>query len=505
MFSKEQEAQASTIIQNAYRNYKTRFNNILQKTLTNPDQILENLLNELKINKSSCSICQDDFKLGAVVANINCDCSAILHKDCLDDFVSKGNNPPPKCPNCRQIFTMAQITSISAPIEELIIFGNSWVPQLISKGARLDVCSDGTLLHKAASTPNFNIKIMQALLDSGIDINNRQEDGSTALLCACVNGHTETAIWLLEKGANPNLCHTGRFSPLFYAAKKGNSKLTSELLRHGADARICIAVQNCSPLFKAVESEDIETVRILLTEGRADPNVVVAPGGDNPSNCTSPLFKAVERRNIDIVKLLLDHHANPQIALIAGTTPIFKAAERGDSEILAALLPYVETGDVNNSEKDGATPLFMAAKNGHLSVIQMLLQVPGINVNSVRLVPTNTTINGVRVMNQRTPLAAAICNRNFEIALKLINDKRVNVNQPLSTLQSNTALHEAIREQSLQLIEALLTRETPSIITRDIFELVQEEHDKALREDMLKILSRPASQKKPAALKNLRS
>ena len=47
-------------------------------------------------------------------------------------------------------------------------------------------------------------KAVQALLDKGADVNEKDIYGTTALMMAAENGHTETVQVLLDKGAEEN-------------------------------------------------------------------------------------------------------------------------------------------------------------------------------------------------------------------------------------------------------------------------------------------------------------
>ena len=69
------------------------------------------------------------------------------------------------------------------------------------------------LLH---ATREGRIEAVDALLDSGADIDQVSGDGSSPLVLALLNGHFDLAMKLIERGADPNLAtYTDGISPLF--------------------------------------------------------------------------------------------------------------------------------------------------------------------------------------------------------------------------------------------------------------------------------------------------
>jgi cytohesin len=65
-----------------------------------------------------------------------------------------------------------------------------------------------------------NVKEVKRLLDKGVDVNAGGDDGWTALHWAAQTGHTDVAKLLLARGANPSARHSDGFVPLHMAANK---------------------------------------------------------------------------------------------------------------------------------------------------------------------------------------------------------------------------------------------------------------------------------------------
>ncbi|KAH7140027.1 ankyrin repeat domain-containing protein [Dactylonectria estremocensis] len=84
------------------------------------------------------------------------------------------------------------------------------------------------------SAVHQNNRLVKALLDSGVDFNERGAYG-TVLQATIYTGNQETMAMLLEKGADVN-AHVGyQATPLQLAANFGRSEMVSTLLIKGAD------------------------------------------------------------------------------------------------------------------------------------------------------------------------------------------------------------------------------------------------------------------------------
>ncbi len=101
---------------------------------------------------------------------------------------------------------------------------------------------------------NNDLVAAQEMLDKGAKVDGARESeselspseashGTTALWCACVGGEYEQAIWLLDRGANPNHIYFTGESILMTvsgctvnaAKKKACLQIMDELIARGAD------------------------------------------------------------------------------------------------------------------------------------------------------------------------------------------------------------------------------------------------------------------------------
>lgn len=171
-------------------------------------------------------------------------------------------------------------------------------------------------------------KAVLLFLESGVDINTRDEHGWTPLMISTFNGREEVALLLIRSGADVNAKDTAGYGPLHWAAFNGYSEVVK-----------------------------------LLVEKRAHVNAVSKHG-------LTPLLQAATRGHLITVGQLIAGGANVDLASNDGWTPLHKAAANGHAEIVKLLLAK---GATRNAEyQDGTTPLDLAKKNKHKDIVALL-------------------------------------------------------------------------------------------------------------------------------------
>lgn len=80
-----------------------------------------------------------------------------------------------------------------------------------------------TLLHYASIKGQTHV--VEWLLHAGANVNARDRDGWTALLCAAMKGHTDCVRVLLGAGADASITTKWRDSALHYSARRGHTEL----------------------------------------------------------------------------------------------------------------------------------------------------------------------------------------------------------------------------------------------------------------------------------------
>jgi ankyrin repeat protein len=233
--------------------------------------------------------------------------------------------------------------------------------------------------------------------------------GLTALIYAARQGHTESALALVEAGADiDQVSPANRVSPLVMATINGRFDLAMALLERGADPNqastwgmtplyAVMNVQWAPHAFYPTPSADqerathMELVRTLLDHG-ADPDArmtarrlwynVYASGGVgniNESGATA-FWRAAQSSDVEAMRLLMAFGADPNIPTTEGTSPLNVAAGagwRGNLNVnapvgwMSAVRYLVEElgADVSEGNVHGYTPLHAAAERGDNQMI----------------------------------------------------------------------------------------------------------------------------------------
>ena len=134
-------------------------------------------------------------------------------------------------------------------------------------------------LHAAAF--HGQIGCVKILVEAGIDVNLREEDGNTPLMSASSSGNVELVNWLLQHGADPTLKREYGIGALHCAAGSGNVELVRLLLAQddskdsggeNAGSKVedpslsALDITSCV-LAASAESGSEEMVRYLLERG----------------------------------------------------------------------------------------------------------------------------------------------------------------------------------------------------------------------------------------------
>ena len=166
---------------------------------------------------------------------------------------------------------------------------------------------------------------VQRLLEAGVNVNEAQGDGMTALHWAARNANTQLAELLVSEGSEVNtVTRIGAYTPLHLASQVGNAEIVRILLKAGSLLQpTSNSVGGTMPLHFAAASGNVDAVRALLDVG-ARPNVLETTWGQTPL-----MFGAAKGRT-DVVRVLLEGGANP--ATMTKVTNITAKAEQAQEE-----------------------------------------------------------------------------------------------------------------------------------------------------------------------------
>jgi len=205
-------------------------------------------------------------------------------------------------------------------------------------------------------------QMVKILLKTGIDINQQDSLGFTALHWAAYYGHQAVVESLLANGANIGLASNTGTTALYLAALNGRQAVVELLLAHGANPNIADN-NGMTALYLAALNGRQAVVESLLAHG-ADPNIA-----DN--NGMTALHWAVSLKQQAVVELLLARGANPNIADNHGRTALYCAAK--DQSFIELLVSY--GADTALKAEDGSTVEDLASSEGLKSYLRSVPQL----------------------------------------------------------------------------------------------------------------------------------
>ena len=303
--------------------------------------------------------------------------TAQKHPEMMKELIAHGADV-----NARSVTTIWERQSTAEPREK-------WMP-LGSLTPLLFAAREGC----AACVP--------ILVDAGADVNAADiDDNLTPLITSLINGHYDTAIALIEKGADLHLSDKPGRTPLYSAV----------------DAHTMPVSNRPSPKEIDNEATSLDVIKALLARG-AEVNIQLKSqqpyrtkldrGTDGMLGAgTTPLIRAAKAGDHVVMKLLFEKGADPKLATRSGITALMAAAGVGtndadttgryktQAEVIESIKLCLQAGvDINAAESNGRTAIFGAALMGFDQVVQFLAE--------------NGATVDVKDSRGRTPLDAAM-------------------------------------------------------------------------------------------------
>jgi len=192
-------------------------------------------------------------------------------------------------------------------------------------------------------------------------VHTRNNKGQTLLHVACLNGHKENVVTLVEKGADINARDNDGQTPLHVACMRKHVDVVIYLLRHG---RVDINARDndgWTPLHVASANNHNEVVAYLLGNGRVDINA-----RDNDGR--TPLHVA----HADVVFTLLDNGAAINARDNDGQTPLHLACTNVNEEGVKALLK--NGADMTARDNNGKMPHELTENENIQGILQEYLK-----------------------------------------------------------------------------------------------------------------------------------
>lgn len=164
---------------------------------------------------------------------------------------------------------------------------------------------------------------------------------------------------------------------LFEAVKnEASPSVINKLIRIGANANTK-DLEGQTVLMHAVEKGNVDIITTLIRH--------LSPADLNAKNNAgdTALILAVKRKLSSIMTILLSSSSDIQLKQQDddGYTALMLAVQEGDDAIVATLIPYLCSAALNKENNDGNTALNLAVLNNNLSILKLLLSMPGIQIN----------------------------------------------------------------------------------------------------------------------------
>ncbi|XP_025602086.2 kinase D-interacting substrate of 220 kDa B isoform X3 [Athalia rosae] len=316
------------------------------------------------------------------------------------------------------------------------------------------------LIHSASKG---KIHFVRELVNHGADVNAEDGDNWTSLLCAAKEGHTDICLELLEHGADLEHRDMGGWTPLMWATYKGRSETVSLLLSRGADVN-AQGNYHISSLLWAAGRGYADIVKDLISHG-AKVNV-----GDKYG--TSALVWSCRKGNIEIVDALLKAGANVDTAGMYSWTALLVATLGNHVDVVTLLLEYKP--NVNALDKDGCTALAIACREGHHEIVNALVNA-GAYINIQDRVGDTNLIHAVKGghrgvveslikkyadvdiagKDKKTAIYIAVEKGNVAMVRLLLN---ANPDLEIATKDGDTPLLRAVRSRNSEIVQLLLDK-----------------------------------------------
>jgi len=205
-----------------------------------------------------------------------------------------------------------------------------------------------------ASAARGDQEAVGRFLIAGINVDEANAQGLTALIQAAERGHAEVVQQLLGAGANPDKGTPDNWTALMAAADQNHAGIVGSLLDAHADVSIADA-NGWTALMKAVYAGNTESVQKLAPYSKAEAD--------------RALMLASLKNHHEIIPVLVENGADVNGRTEEKQTPLMFAAMKGNQEAAAALLQSGADPSAVDGTGSSADVLALQRGFGELSVM----------------------------------------------------------------------------------------------------------------------------------------
>ena len=199
------------------------------------------------INSDTCFICLNEVNDDihhfdeSELKNMACDCykHKPVHSQCFNQYLKKKTENKRKCAVCRSSILLDNNNLLIESVKNGKNYKNlNIIYRLLQEGVDINAKDEDGITALMWAICKGNIEIIQMLLKKGADVNAKDENGVSALALSVMSPsrwrQKEIVSILLEKGADVNAIDNFGLTAVMWAYKKGNVDLVSMLRDKGS-------------------------------------------------------------------------------------------------------------------------------------------------------------------------------------------------------------------------------------------------------------------------------
>jgi uncharacterized protein len=281
-----------------------------------------------------------------------------------------------------------------------------------------------------------DLLLLQILLNSGIDVNQRLESERTLLMHASQIGSLDVVAVLLAAGAGVNEQHNQDKTALMLASEEGHAGIVRALL--AADAGVDQETLDGSTalMFAAMEGhagivtllieaganilhadlDNATALQFAAESGHADVVIAIIRGSATLSGVgpdrSSALAIAAINGHLDVVNALISAKADVNDPGTGFETPLMNAAINGHVDVVRALI--AAGADLERVHRNLGPPFVFAAMSGHADVAEALIAA-GANINVADGTGMTALMHAVR--NDHAGIAASLLAAGADVSM----------------------------------------------------------------------------------------